>query len=163
MRTDSGTYIEELSCKQLIQLIKMCGEFQPYAKVDTVVFLEVVTAARIFCDRSRFGYYNDSVKGRFDDLFIEQLIREIKDKYYFNGLKYTNRILTDSQVKMIYKINKAPKIRLPDFGSYNKHDSTEKELFMKVVRACRDYMRAKMSKEAEPELFQRLKIVHDAL
>ena len=34
---------------------------------------------------------------------------------------------------------------------------------MKVVRACRDYMRAKMSKEAEQAFYEKLCIVRDAI
>jgi hypothetical protein len=64
----------------------------------------------------------------------------------------------------VNSLRECPKVRIKNsFGFYDRHDSTEKELFMKVVRACRDYMRAKMSMDAESVLFERLCVVYDAL
>ena len=55
---------------------------------------------------------------------------------------------------------KMPSIGFNDMRTYRP---IEKVLFVKIVRACRDYMRAKMSKDAEAVFFERLNIVYDAM
>ena len=166
MRTASGIYVEDLSDKQFNLLWSLCKEFQPYTSFKEVVFLEVVTAARTFCDGSVYpfcGKVDDgfSEESRFNKLFINRLMKDIKNKFYFNGLKYSKRPLTDEQRRIM--VEYVPKVKLPNFGLYLKHSSAEKDLFMKLVRACRDFMRAKMSKEAEQMMFERLRVVYDAM
>ena len=164
MTTKLGLYIEELNDKQYNQLLSLCEEFQPYGNFENVVFLEVVFAARIFCDRSCYPFRGNNKNDRFNNFLIDELMCGIKSKFYFNGLKYANRTLTGKQYRTILNVSNTPKIRIPDFGNiYLKHNPVEKELFMKVVRACRDYMRAKMNKEAQQELFERLCVVYDAM
>jgi len=156
--------VEPLSSKQYCQLLSLCKEFQPYTKVDEVVFLDVVFAARQFCDRRvRTYYYSSPKQERFDKLLIEELIAEIKKKYYFNGIIYSGRISQPEKYNKIYKTRVYPIVRVPDFGIIRKYEPREKELFMKIVRACRDFMRAKMSKDAEPVFFEKLSIVYDAM
>ena len=151
--------IEPLNDKQAWQLYGLCMEFQPYTKTDDVVFLEVVKAARGFINRWFYLFVGETPEERFEKLLIDKLITPIKSKYYFNGIKYANRILECGQYRKIEKIRDNPIV-----GMYKyKYEQREKELFMKVVRACRDYMRAKMSKEAEPVFFERLMIVYKAI
>ena len=132
-----GYNIEKLDCKQRSQLFSLCREFQPHGNIENVVFLEVIFAARTFCDKYRYPFCGKNKEERFKNFLINKLMQEIKSKYYFNGLKYKNQSLTGKQYGMISRVCNAPKIRLPDFGSvYLKHDSVEKELFMKLVRVC---------------------------
>ena len=159
----NGFYIEKLDEKQQVQLHQLCEEFQPYCKTESIVFLEVVQAARAFCDGYSYPFFRGKEK-RFNELLMDTLISKIKNKYFFNGIKYSNQPLTSKQYSMVNYISEVPKIKLPSFGCvYTKHNASEKELFMKVVRACRDYMRTKMNKEAEPEFFNRLCVVYDAM
>ena len=162
MRTVNGKNIEPLDGKQRNQLLKLSTEFQPHAKVEGVAFIEVINAARAFCDRSYYPFYREK-KDRYNRLFIEKLIAPIKGKYYFNEIKYRGTGLSEGQYAKVRNMSNAPKVRLPEFGcAYLRHDASERELFMKIVRACRDYMRAKMSKEAEQELYEKLSVVWQA-
>ena len=164
MKTVHGIQIDELNGKQRGQLLSLCEEFQPHGNFEDVVFLKVIFAARMFCDGSFYPFRgNGNKKDRFDKFIADELMAKIKSKYYFNGLKYANLSLKGKQYSIILNVGNAPKIRLPDFGMYLKHNPVEKELFMKVVRACRDYMREKMSKQAQEELFERLCVVYDAI
>ena len=156
--------IEPLSDKQAWQLYDLCMEFQPYTKTDDVVFLEVVKAARIICNRSMYQFVSEKEK-RFD--LMMKFIASIKNKYYFNGIKYAKRYLAGKQSDKYYNACKYPIVGMPDFGIfhywYSSYQPKEKELLMKITRACRDYMRAKMSKEAEQVFFERLWVVRDAM
>ena len=163
MRTIQGIEIEALDEKQRLQLFSYCEEFQPYSKVEDVVFLEVIWEAKLFCNRHKYPFRGSTSKERFDEMLIDDSIKAIKDKYYFNGIKYANKGLSKEQYLRVQRNNVCPVIRMPEFGMVNKYDPAEKELFMKVVRACRDFMRAKMSKDAEPEFYEKLKVVYDAM
>ena len=164
MRTVNGIEIEGLDIKQRCQLINLCEEFQPYTNIEGIAFLEVVLAARQFCDIRNYQFYEYKKEGRFEKLLIQKLIKGIKDRYFFNGIKYSMRPLRAKQFQIFCNACNCPKVRVKNIlGFYDRHDSTEKELFMKVVRACRDYMRAKMSKEAESDLFEKLCVVYDAI
>lgn len=151
-----------LDFKQKMQLIQLCREFQPHLPFNEVVFMELVTAAREYCDCSRFPFYSDKEK-RFKELFIGDMVEKIKGKYYFYGIKTNGKSLTKEQY--LYLHNYIPRIKMPSFG-YNdprNYRPIEKILFVKIVRACRDYMRAKMNKDAEAELFTKLNTVYDAM
>ena len=164
--TSSGIPIEGLNSKQYFQLLSLCEEFQPYGCCEDIVFTKVIFAARGFCDSSFFpfrGGRDGDNRARFNSFIDKELMNDIKRKYYFNGVKYANKTLTSTQYNVFRRLANAPKIRMPFYGIYFEHDSAEKELFMKVVRACRDYMRGKMSEEAQEKLFERLCVVHDAM
>ena len=148
--------IEPLDNKQHEQLINLCSEFQPYTKVEEVVFLEVIKAVKEFCD---YGYYLfiEGEKHRFDTLLIEKSIARIKKRYFFTGIKYANRELTNDQYQKT--LNASPTMRWNPFT----YKPAERELYMKTVRACRDFMRAKMSKQAEHAFFEKVFVICDAL
>lgn len=55
-----------------------------------------------------------------------------------------------------------PRVQIPCLGGAQPSPA-EKVLFIRIVRACRDYLRARMSKEAEAILFQRLNLIFDAM
>ena len=162
MITATEIYIHELDCKQRHQLMSLCEEFQPYSNIDRVVFLEVVHAARLYIDRGYYLGVGNDKEDRFYKLFIDRLITEIKNKFYFNGIKYAKRDLTSKQYRLVGNMAKCPTVR-NNVIDLMKYKPAEKELFMKIVRACRDFMRAKMSREAEPILFERLSVVYDAI
>ena len=132
-------YFEELGFKQHVQLSALCREFQPYMPFEEVVFLKLVSAARIYC------------------------VTGIKNKYYFNGIKPNGKVLDDKHYHIIN--NYIPRVKTPELGinDIRTYKPIEKVLFMKLVRACRDFMRAKMSKDAEPAFFEKLNVVYDAL
>ena len=84
MRTIQGKYIEPLSVKQWVQFYKYCKEFQPYTNTEEVVFVNVILAAREFCDKSVFPFRGATLRERFDVLLINDRIKRIKSKYFFN-------------------------------------------------------------------------------
>lgn len=153
---------ERLTVKQEVQLIRLCKEFQPYLPFDEIVFMELVSAAREYCDGSVFSFFSDKDK-RFQELFIGKNVSKIKSKYYFCGFKSPNKPLTTKQYIMLNRY--IPRVKIPSFGfnDMQTYRPIEKVLFIKIVRACRDYMRAKMSKDAEAAFFEKLNIVYDAM
>jgi hypothetical protein len=149
---------ERLNIKQSAQLFSICSEFQLYTNVDAVVFLEVLEIAKQFCH----SYYYPLVKAkemRFN-IIVEKQIKSIREKYYFNGIRYANRPLNRAHLEMINRNCMRPVIKT---SLDCRIPSAERELFLKIVRACRDFMRAKMSKDAEPALLEKLSVVYDAL
>jgi len=164
MKTINGIEIEALDIKQKRQMYSYCEEFQPYSNVLDVVFLEMVSAAKNFCNRSVFPFRGATPKERFDKYLIDDQVKRIKNKYYFNGIKYAKNVgLSDEQYREIRWNNDCPVIRGLTDENVRYYDPSEKELFMKVVRACRNFMRAKMSKEAEPEFYEKLIVVYNAM
>lgn len=155
-------YFEQLNDKQQIQLLKLCEEFQPYMPFDEVVFLELISAARIYCDRKYYPFQDNKEK-RFQNLLMNNLVTKIKGKYYFNGIKSNSKILSHNHCRIIYSYT--PRVKTPTLGinDIRTYEPIEKILFMKLVRACRDFLRSKMSKEAESTFFEKLNIVYDAL
>lgn len=155
-------YFEELGFKQHVQLSALCREFQPYMPFEEVVFLKLVSAARIYCDKSKYGYYAEK-EFRFQSLLMNDLVTGIKNKYYFNGIKPNGKVLDDKHYHIIN--NYIPRVKTPELGinDIRTYKPIEKVLFVKLVRACRDFMRAKMSKDAEPAFFEKLNVVYDAL
>ncbi len=151
-----------ITYKQLTQLISLCREFQPFMPFEELAFLDLVSASKIFCDAGVYGAF-DNKERRFKELLIGKYVTEIKSKYYFNGFKRNNRPLSRDQTKKI--VNYSTRVRATVFG-YNDmrtYKPIEDVLFVKIVRACRDFMRSKMSKEAEAIFFEKLNIVYDAL
>ncbi len=155
-------YFEELSISQYVQLLNLCKEFQPYMPFDELAFLELVSAARIYCDKSDYGYYSDK-ELRFQNLLIDNLIAKIKSKYYFNGIKSNKNELNRNHCRIIN--NYIPRVKTATLGinDIRTYKPIEKVLFVKLVRACRDFMRAKMGKDAEPAFFEKLNVIYDAL
>lgn len=152
--------IERLTSKQEAQLMHLCEEFQPYLPFNEIVFMELVTAAREYCDSSLYPFLYDKGE-RFRELFNRNALR-IKSKYYSFGFTASNKPqpLNPKQITMLYRY--VPRVQIPCLGSAQP-SPTEKVLFIKIVRACRDYLRARMSKEAETILFQRLSLIFDAM
>lgn len=159
MKSESN-HANELTCKQYIQLMKLCKEFQPYEKFDEVVFLKVITAARAYCDLGIFPFYTDKER-RFNKLFIGEHVKNIRDRYYFDGIKPNGRHMESAQYVQIR--NYKPVISVSALRWGNDRPPIETVLFVKVVRACRDYMRSRMSKDAEPRLRERLDVVMNAM
>ena len=159
--TTHNNMIDRLTTKQEAQLVRLCEEFQPYLPFDEIVFMELVTAAREYCDSSLYPFLCDKGK-RFQELFINRNALRIKSKYYSFGFTASNKPkhLSPKQITILYRY--VPCVRIPCLCSVQP-SPLEKVLFIRIVRACRDYLRAKMSKEAETILFQRLNLVFDAM
>ena len=162
--TGLGIYVEELYNKQHEQLRRLCEEFQPYTEEYEVVFLEVIRAAREYCDSRRYPFMNDRDERkdkeiRFDKLLIGIMIEEIRSRYYFNGIKFANRELRKKHYEEIRKVAKCPTAGI----GVDKYRPAELQLFMKEVRACRDFMRAKMSKESEQTFYDKLQVIRKAM
>ena len=159
-KKNKNVMTEKLSFKQFNQLVSLCKEFQPHSNTEAVVFLEVINAAREFCDSYRYPFVNGREK-RFDKLLIGEFIKKIKSRYYFNGIKYANgkREFTNKQYFSIIDISKRPTAGI----GVSDYIQAEKELFMKIIRACRDYMRSKMNKEAEHAFFERLNVIYETI
>lgn len=152
---------ERLTSKQEAQLMHLCEEFQPYLPFNEIVFMELVTAAREYCDSSLYPFLYDKGE-RFRELFINRNALRIKSKYYSFGFTASNKHkpLSPEQITMLYKY--VPRVQIPCLGGAQPSPA-EKVLFIKIVRACRDYLRSRMSKEAETILFQRLNLIFDAM
>lgn len=159
MNTQKALYYETLSIKQSCQLIALCREFQPHVPFEDVVFLELITAARRFCDPGSFIFIDD-LQNRFEKI-LKPTVEIIKAKYYFNGFKSNKKPLNGIQFHYIN--NYVPRVRIPIFDVMEGYRPVEKVLFLKIVRACRDFMRAKMSKDAEQDFLQRLSVVYYAI
>lgn len=159
MNTQKALYYETLSIKQSCQLIALCREFQPHMPFDDVVFLELITVARRFCDPGYFIFIDD-LQNRFEKV-LKPTVEIIKAKYYFNGFKSNKRSLNG--IQFYYINNYVPRVRIPIFDVMEYYRPVEKVLFLKIVRACRDFMRAKMSKDAEQDFLQRLSVVYYAM
>ena len=158
MKTVRYTSYVELNAKEWAQLLKLCTEFQPHEPFEDIVFLEVVTAARKYCDSSCCGYCVGNE--RFEGMLLKDLNR-IKFKYYFNNIKSNKTNLTARQVDYMDKY--IPRVKMPLFTPLDGYRPVEKVLFLKVIRACRDFMRAKMSKDAEQVFYEKLNVVYNAL
>ena len=152
---------ERLTTKQEAQLMRLCEEFQPYLPFNEIVFMELVTAAREYCDSSLYPFLHDKSK-RFQELFINRNVSRIKSKYYSFGFTAPNKPkhLSPKQITILYRY--VPCVRIPCLCSVQPNP-LEKVLFIRIVRACRDYLRSRMSKEAESILFQRLNLIFDAM
>ena len=153
---------ERLTSKQEKQLIRLCEEFQPLLPFDKIVFMELVMAAREYCDGSVYPFFDDKNK-RFQELFIGYKVAEIKRKYYFFGATASGKPLTIEQFAELNRYVPRVKISLFKRNDMRNYRPIEKVLFIKIVRACRDYMRANMSEEAEAVFFEKLNTVYDAM
>lgn len=159
MSKQKALYYERLSIKQHCQLVALCREFQPHMPFEDVVFLELITAARRFCDPTYFIFIYD-LQMRFEKV-LKSTVEIIKAKYYFNGFKSNKRSLNG--IQFYYINNYVPRVRIPIFEVMEDYRPVEKVLFLKIVRACRDFMRAQMSKDAEQDFLQRLSVVYYAM
>ena len=159
MKTQKALYYEALSIKQSCQLIALCREFQPHVPFDDVVFLELIAVARRFCDPGYFIFIDD-LQNRFEKV-LKPTVEIIKAKYYFNGFKSNKKPLNG--IQFYYINNYVPRVRILIFDVMEGYRPVEKVLFLKIVRACRDFMRAKMSKDAEQDFLQRLSVVYYAM
>ena len=161
-KTNTIMEYERLTAKQEGQLIHLCEEFQPYLPFNEIVFMELVFTAREYCDSSVYPFFNDKNK-RFQELFLGKNVAKIKGKYYFCGFKSPHKPLSAKQLMMLHAY--IPRVKIPSFGfnDIRNYRPIEIVLFIKIVRACRDYMRARMDKKAEAAFFEKLNIVYDAM
>jgi len=158
-RTNKKQSYDELSVKQWVQLMRLCKEFQPIQPFEEIVFLEIIRAAREFCSYGMYPFYTEA-KERFETILMKN-INGLKIKYYFCGIKTNTHNLSNKQFNVLNIY--IPRVKIPTFDALEGYRPIEKVLFLKIVRACRDFMRAKMSKDAEQSLFEKLSIIYNAM
>ncbi|MCI9608519.1 MAG: hypothetical protein HFJ94_10160 [Muribaculaceae bacterium] len=149
--------INGLTVKQYCQVIDLCAEFQPHVLFREVAFLELVEAAKVYCNPGEYVFFCDK-KTRFQKLLIGTMASKIKSHFYFDGIKFGNRNPKNVNWRAVEKY--IPRVMTTPIG---KVQPIEMVLFMKIVRACRDFLRAEMKKEAEATFFQKLNVVYDAM
>ena len=134
---------EILSYKQRRQLRLLCEEFNPYCKQEGVMFLEIISEASRFCDPNFCPSVYKSIPERFDTIFKEG-IKKIIDRYFYNTPKM-GKVLSWQQYNEIGKITKGT------------------ELFIKLIRACLDYVRSGFSENGKLVLMDKLGSIFFAL
>lgn len=146
-----------LSEKQEKQLYRLCLKFQPSFESDEVVFLNVLDVLRRYC------VHKVPNVSSLDKLTREQASEELaklKDAYYFlpwRTVGYKWLFHTLRQKFEAYE----PQILIRAF----RRDISEREtiLFVRLMRACRKYMAAEMSRDAEAQLFDDIEPVRRAM
>ena len=150
----------ELNDKQFLQLRNLCMEFQPFIPFESTIFLKFITMIRKYCITN--GY--SAVCTEYHDRVEKNLPKEIetfKTKYYFTGVKPNHQKITSQQT--IELMNYTPRIYMSMFTKCDKYRPIEKVLFIKLVRACRDFLRAKLSKEAFPVFMEKFWEINNVL
>jgi len=130
-----------LSGKQYYQLMNLSIKTQSFLCSDTVTFIELLNISN--CTTN--------------DLCLKRLINEFKIKYYPNGHRENKRSLNDEQGKLVAKYHK------PRFGRNIIYKEMEKIAFLRVVRACRDYLLSDMIEEDTNQLVNKIILSHKLL
>ena len=118
--------ISPLSDKQLCQILRLSRKTQSFLCSDTSTFIELI---KISQRSSNTGY-------------LKIAIDQFKSKYYPKGYKENKKVLNQKQANMVYEYE------LPRFQPFYKpYREIEMTAFIRVVRACRDYMFSVMSEE----------------
>lgn len=148
-----------LSEKQEKQLYRLCLKFQPSFENDEVVFLNVLDVLRRYCTHK---VPNVGSPGKLTREQASEELAKLKDAYYFLPWRtvghYGKCFLTAQRRKFeAYE----PQILIRAF----RRDISEREtiLFVRLVRACRKYMAAEMSRDAEAQLFDDIEPVRRAM
>lgn len=137
-------YVNILSEKQERQVRRLCREFQPYTRHDRAAFISLVDAAELFCTWNIYPYPDEPLK-RFQLRFVDNWTL-IRGKYYPDGVKSHK----DNHFEGIEACKHVT------FALKKVRNEAHKAAFMRVVRACRDFLREGGKKEAETALYQRL-------
>lgn len=146
-----------LSEKQEKQLYRLCLKFQPSFENDEVVFLNVLDVLRRYCVHK---VPNVGSPGKLTREQASEELAKLKDAYYFlpwRTVGYKWFFHTLRQKFEAYE----PQILIRAF----RRDISEREtiLFVRLVRACRKYMAAEMSRDAEAQLFDDIEPVRRAM
>lgn len=146
-----------LSEKQERQLYRLCLKFQPSFENDEVVFLNVLDVLRRYC------VHKDAVCGAPGKLTREQAgeeLAKLKDAYYFLPWRTVGCKCLSHTLWQKFEAYE-PQIALRRFrGNISGREAI---LFMRLMRACRKYMAAEMSRDAEARLFDGIEPVRRAM
>lgn len=148
-----------LTEKQEKQLMRDCMAFQPPFERGRFVFFDVLDIACKYC-KPATGSLSDPTGVREP---AASALKKLKAKYYFLPWKLNGKTALTKSLR-------------EDFDRYitghtqivakrrGEPDSTrETILFVRLMRACRDYMATGMSLDGEARLFERLEPIRRAM
>ncbi len=146
-----------LSEKQEKQLYRLCLKFQPSFENDEVVFLNVLDVLRRYCVHK---VPNVGSPGKLTREQASEELSKLKDAYYFLPWRTVGYKCLFQALRRKFEAYE-PQILIQAF----RRDISEREtiLFMRLVRACRKYMAAEMSLDAEAQLFDDIEPVRRAM
>lgn len=146
-----------LSEKQEKQLYRLCLKFQPSFENDEVVFLNVLDVLRRYCVHK---VPNVGSPGKLTREQASEELAKLKDAYYFLPWRTVGYKCLFQALRRKFEAYE-PQILIQAF----RRDISEREaiLFMRLVRACRKYMAAEMSLDAEAQLFDDIEPVRRAM
>ena len=129
------TNILPLSDKQYYQLMNLSERTQSFLCSDTATFIELLNIAG----------------SSSNDLCIKRQINEYKQKYFPYGFRENKNEFNWTQLAMVRKKKN------PIFGSRSfTYKEIEKVAFIRVVRACRDYMLSAMNEDDTNQLVNKI-------
>lgn len=146
-----------LSEKQEKQLYRLCLKFQPSFENDEVVFLNVLDVLRRYCVHK---VPNVGSPGKLTMEQASEELAKLKDAYYFLPWRTVGYKCLFQALRRKFEAYE-PQILI----QASRRDISEREaiLFMRLVRACRKYMAAEMSRDAEAQLFDDIEPVRRAM
>lgn len=146
-----------LSEKQEKQLYRLCLKFQPSFENDEVVFLNVLDVLRRYCVHK---VPNVGSPGKLTREQASEELSKLKDAYYFLPWRTVGYKCLFQALRRKFEAYE-PQILI----QASRRDISEREaiLFMRLVRACRKYMAAEMSRDAEAQLFDDIEPVRRAM
>lgn len=146
-----------LSEKQEKQLYRLCLKFQPSFENDEVVFLNVLDVLRRYCVHK---VPNVGSPGKLTMEQASEELAKLKDAYYFLPWRTVGYKCLFQALRRKFEAYE-PQILI----QASRRDISEREaiLFMRLVRACRKYMAAEMSLDAEAQLFDDIEPVRRAM
>lgn len=146
-----------LSEKQEKQLYRLCLKFQPSFENDEVVFLNVLDVLRRYCVHK---VPNVGSPGKLTREQASEELSKLKDAYYFLPWRTVGYKCLFQALRRKFEAYE-PQILIQAF----RRDISEREtiLFIRLVRACRKYMAAEMSLDAEAQLFDDIEPVRRAM
>lgn len=146
-----------LSEKQEKQLYRLCLKFQPSFENDEVVFLNVLDVLRRYCVHKM---PNVGSPGKLTREQASEELSKLKDAYYFLPWRTVGYKCLFQALRQKFEAYE-PQILIRAF----RRDISEREtiLFMRLMRACRKYMAAEMSLDAEAQLFDDIEPVRRAM
>ena len=145
MVTDyAGRRVLPLSDKETAQLVSYSERCQPYYAFDEVVFCKLIDLVlpEIRCNL----YIGNNAVYRY----LKEKLNLFVGKYYPNGFKEnTQSDYLFFRNELVKKVQ-CPRIHCKD---YNR---VEKDLFIMLMRSCRDYIYANFTEEAEDKFIKSL-------
>ena len=147
MVTDyAGRRVLPLSDKETAQLVSYSERCQPYYAFDEVVFCKLIDLVlpEIRCKL----YIGNNAVYRY----LKEKLNLFVGKYYPNGFKEN----TQSDY-LFFRNELVKKVQCPRIHcSFKDYNRVEKDLFIMLMRSCRDYIYANFTEEAEDKFIKSL-------